>query len=169
MNETKDALKARLKKEGRWDNALLTYEEQLYAFKEEEGPKERFVQLSWEAVEKEYPPLPVEPEPEPQEEVEEEEYEFTGTGSLKDFFADAEWVYFNMDMGTNYTAPPPSSGALPMLRWARKKPDAFYERLMPRALEKLEKKPDSAEEAKKANLLHAKTLRERTSHLLDIP
>ena len=170
MNETKDALKARLKKEGRWDDALLTYEETLFAYREENGPRERFVQLSWEAVEKEYPPLPVEPELEPEEEAE-EVYEFTAdSGSLKDFASDVEWVYANLGVGDKYTRPPPSSGALEMLDTAREHKKDFFNQLWIKAVQQNEKNTDTTtDESKQANLDHIKTLDERIGHLQDIP
>lgn len=167
MNESKISLTDRLRRENRWAEATQfkdAHAKQLRDSGERRGPA---IEAAWTAMELQFPPLEIPETPE------EDELalipEGISAGNLKDFATDAGWTYSNLLSGDDYTEEPPSTGALSLLVWARKNTTVFYGNLLPKALALLEKKPDTAEEAKQANLLHAKTLRERTSHLLDIP
>ncbi len=70
MNQAKDILRARLRKEGRWDDACLYRDGVVRSLRDHGDPNYMYRDEAWEMMEKEYPPLePLEPEPEPEEEI----------------------------------------------------------------------------------------------------
>ena len=171
MNESKIDLTDRLRRESRWPEAAQFKDSHARKLRDGGMKRGEANQAAWEAVEFQFPPIEI-PEPE----VEEPASDFTPEqiaglppGSLKDFASDADWVYSHLEAADTNIEDAPSAGAVGLLIWARANKDSFYEKLMPKALSQLEKKPDTAEEAKQANLAHAKNLWERTHHLLDAP
>jgi hypothetical protein len=76
---------------------------------------------------------------------------------LKNFLADAHWVYENLEAEDINVADIPSAGALALLSWARANKDDFFGRILPRTLERMEKqqtKVDAEADMERASREH---------------
>ena len=171
MKESKLDLANRLRIDGRWGAASLFKDEKIKELRATGMKRPEAQTEAWEAMSEKFPPIEI---PEPEEEESKEETVFTpeqlaglSPGSLKNFAADVGWAYDNIGSGNTFTEDPPSTGALSLLAWARNNTNDFYGKILPKALQLLEKGPDSEEEAKQENLAHAKSLEDRIGHLVD--
>lgn len=169
MIESKIDLTDRLRREKRWEEASRFKDSHAKKLRDGGAKRGEAIQAAWEAMEIEFPPIE-KPEPEEDESAEvfsAEELAGPAPGSLKNFVSDTGWVYNNLGFGDTSTEDPPSTGALSLLSWARKNTNDFYGKILPKALQLLEKGPDSAEEAKQEALAHAKSLQDRIGHLVE--
>lgn len=167
MIESKIDLTNRLKREGRWGEASLFKDEKIKAQRAAGMHRPEAQAEAWEAMAEKFPHVEI-PEPEGKEglgaDFTPEEIAGLPPGGLKNFALDASWVYDNLEEAADIESAP-TSGSAGLLGWARSNVNDFFTKVLPRALQLLEEKPDSAEEAKQENLAHVKSLEERIGHL----
>lgn len=136
MNESKLDISNRLRREGTWPEASLFKDEKIREFRAAGMHRQEAQVKAWEAMAAKFPPIETPEEDEPDQDLEFSADEIAGlpNGSLEDFFTDADWVYGNLERGEVDPAAAPSSGALALLKWARRNKNDFFARIVPRAM-----------------------------------
>ena len=148
MIESKLDITKRLRDEGRWDEAEQYKNAEIKRLRADGLHRPEAQAQAWAAMAEKFPPLPIEtPESDdPNPEFTPELISSLPESRLKDFAADAEWVYTNLEEKRVDGATAPSKGAIPLLKWARLHKGEFYNKLMPRAITSQENKPDVEED-----------------------
>jgi hypothetical protein len=159
MIESKAQLTRRLTAEGRWDEAEQFKNSKIRELRADGLLRPEAQTEAWAAMAEEYPPIPI-PEEEP--EFTSEEIVGLPSGTLKEFAADAGWVYTNLELRNADTENAPSTGALALLSWARAHKDDFFSKIVPRVLQLQDKQP-----AKDAQKEAAEAEHERIDDLLE--
>jgi len=166
MKESKIVLTRRLTRENRWEEASLFKDSKIKELKAEGMKRAEANEAAWEAMGKKYPPIenPEEGKPEVAGAVADftpEQIANLPPGSLKNFLADSDWVYSNLELGESCLDEPPSTGALGLLSWARAHRNDFYGKILPKALQLQDKRPETTKQQVEANLAHVRGLAER--------
>ncbi len=168
MTESKIDLTDRLRREKRWEEATQYKDSTAKQLRDGGIKRGEANQKAWEATTEKYPPLVALQEEEPDQdqalEFSDEQVASLPPGDLEDFFTDVNWVYGNLERGDVDPTTAPSSGALALLRWARRNKNDFFEKVVPRALAA----PDPLREARREEKAMVVAERRCTKRIEDV-
>ena len=138
MDESKIDLTDRLRRERRWEEASKYKDSTAKQLRDGGMKRSEAIEEAWLKMAEKYPPLvaPQEAEFDQDEDMkfEAEQIASLPSGNLEGFYADVGWCYGNLERGEVDPATAPSSGALALLKWARRNKNDFFAKIVPRAI-----------------------------------
>jgi hypothetical protein len=144
MIESKIDATDRLRRESRWAEASVWRDEKRKQLRADGQTKADSNEASWDAMIKQFPPLPVSEMPDVIELV-----DIPPDDSQPDLARDTIWVYGHLNSKGAVAEDAPSSGAWCLLQWVRgggRSLDRFFSVMLPKAMAVWEKRPTPVEE-----------------------
>ena len=140
MTESKIVATERLRREGRWAEASLWRDEKRKQLRADGQTKANANEASWQAMIEEFPPLAMEEDVSSEQPGTVELIDLGNYDSQPDMSRDILWVYENLVMKGVTAEDAPCLGAWAQLQWARQDKNRFFEQVLPKAMDSIEKK-----------------------------